>query len=362
VKFSVALHDRPNFWYLGTISLEFTIFEAVPNGLLRGHENVTLYLSKSESGSKQKHYDVLIIGSGPAGYTAGVYSSRAKLATLIISGTLPGGQLMTTSEVENYPGFPNGIFGPELMMNMRQQAERFGAMVVDDEVIKVNFKKKPFTITTHSENYTAEAVIVCTGASPRKLGIPSEQQFSGRGVSYCATCDGPFFKGEDIVVVGGGDTALEEAMFLTKFGRSVKVVHRRDSLRATKILQVKALENPKIEFVWNNVVSDIKGDKKIATVHVKDITSGREKTFNAGGLFVAIGHEPNTAIFKGQLELDDKDYILLENHTRTSVEGVFAAGDVHDHRYRQAVTAAGFGCMAAIDVERWLSERKHVKK
>jgi thioredoxin reductase (NADPH) len=342
--------------------LEFTIFEAVPNGLLRGHENVTLYLSKSESGSKQKHYDVLIIGSGPAGYTAGVYSSRAKLATLIISGTLPGGQLMTTSEVENYPGFPNGIFGPELMMNMRQQAERFGAMVVDDEVIKVNFKKKPFTITTHSENYTAEAVIVCTGASPRKLGIPSEQQFSGRGVSYCATCDGPFFKGEDIVVVGGGDTALEEAMFLTKFGRSVKVVHRRDSLRATKILQVKAQENPKIEFVWNNVVSDIKGDKKIATVHVKDITSGREKTFNAGGLFVAIGHEPNTAIFKGQLELDDKDYILLENHTRTSVEGVFAAGDVHDHRYRQAVTAAGFGCMAAIDVERWLSERKHVKK
>jgi thioredoxin reductase (NADPH) len=319
-------------------------------------------LSESESGSANKHYDVLIIGSGPAGYTAGVYTSRAKLRTLIISGTLPGGQLMTTSEVENYPGFPNGIFGPELMMNMRQQAERFGAVVADDEVIKVNFKKKPFTITTHSENYTTEAVIVCTGASPRKLGIPSEQQFSGRGVSYCATCDGPFFKDEDIVVVGGGDTALEEATFLTKFGKSVKVVHRRDTLRASKILQEKALENPKIEFMWNNVVSDIKGDKKVASVTVKNIASGKETMLDAGGLFVAIGHEPNTAIFKGQLELDDKGYVVLKNHTKTSVEGVFAAGDVHDHRYRQAVTAAGFGCMAAIDVERWLSERKHAKK
>lgn len=317
-------------------------------------------MSEGESG-KQKHYDVLIIGSGPAGYTAGVYASRAKLSTLIISGTLPGGQLMTTSEVENYPGFPSGIFGPELMMNMRQQSERFGTTVLDDEVIKVNFKKKPFTITTHSETYTAKSVIVCTGASPRKLGIPSEQQFSGRGVSYCATCDGPFFKGEDIVVVGGGDTALEEAMFLTKFGKSVKVVHRRDYLRASKILQEKAKENPKIEFLWNNVVSDIKGEKKIATVIVKNIAGGRETTLSAGGLFVAIGHEPNTSIFKGQLELDDKGYVLLKDHTRTSVEGVFAAGDVHDHRYRQAVTAAGFGCMAALDVERWLSERQ-IKK
>ena len=319
-----------------------------------------MYLSEGESG-KQKHYDVLIIGSGPAGYTAGVYASRAKLTTLIISGTLPGGQLMTTSEVENYPGFPSGIFGPELMMNMRQQSERFGTTILDDEVVKVNFKKKPFTITTHSETYTAKSVIVCTGASPRKLGIPSEQQFSGRGVSYCATCDGPFFKGEDIVVVGGGDTALEEAMFLTKFGKSVKVVHRRDYLRASKILQEKAKENPKIEFLWNNVVSDIKGEKKIATVIVKNIAGGRETTLSAGGLFVAIGHEPNTSIFKGQLELDDKGYVLLKDHTRTSVEGAFAAGDVHDHRYRQAVTAAGFGCMAALDVERWLSERQ-IKK
>lgn len=280
----------------------------------------------------------------------------------MISGTLPGGQLMTTSEVENYPGFPSGIFGPELMMNMRQQAERFGAVIVDDEVIQVDFKKRPFTIKTHSETYTAEAVIACTGASPRKLGIPAEQQFGGRGVSYCATCDGPFFKGEDIVVVGGGDTAVEEATFLTKFGKSVKLVHRRDSLRASAIMQEKAKENPKIEFVWNNVVSDIKGDKKVATVLLKDIKTGKETVVKAGGLFVAIGHEPNTAIFKGQLDLDDKGYIVLKDHTRTSVEGVFAAGDVHDHRYRQAVTAAGFGCMAAIDVERWLSEKRHKKK
>jgi thioredoxin reductase (NADPH) len=318
-------------------------------------------LSDSHSGSfrDQNHYDVIIIGSGPAGYTAGIYTSRANLSTLIISGTLPGGQLMTTSEVENYPGFPNGIFGPELMMNMRQQAERFGSVVVDDEVIKVDFKKRPFTITTHAETYTAEATLVCTGASPRKLGIPAEQQFGGRGVSYCATCDGPFFKGENIVVVGGGDTAMEEATFLTKFGKSVMVVHRRDSLRASKILQQKALENPKIEFIWNNVVADIKGNNKISTVLVKDINTGKERTIETGGLFVAIGHEPNTAIFRGQLELDDKGYIVLKQHTKTSVEGVFAAGDVHDHKYRQAVTAAGFGCMAAIDVEKWLSERKH---
>jgi thioredoxin reductase (NADPH) len=314
-------------------------------------------LSERESG--KKHYDVVIIGSGPAGYTAGIYTARAKLTTLIISGTLPGGQLMTTSEVENYPGFPNGIFGPELMMNMRQQSERFGAVIVDDEVIKVDFKKKPLEVTTHSDTYTAEAVIICTGASPRKLGLPGEQQYSGRGVSYCATCDGPFFKGEDIVVVGGGDTALEEATFLTKFGKTVKIVHRRDSLRASKILQEKAKQNPKIEFIWNNVVSDIKGDKKISTVTVKNVATGKETILNAGGLFIAIGHEPNTSIFKGQLELDDKGYIILKDHTKTSVEGVFAAGDVHDHRYRQAITAAGFGCMAAIDVERWLSERRH---
>jgi thioredoxin reductase (NADPH) len=307
----------------------------------------------------KKHHDVIIIGSGPAGYTAGVYTSRARLSALIISGTLPGGQLMTTSEVENYPGFPTGIFGPELMMNMRQQAERFGAAIVDDEVIQVDFKKRPFTITTHAETYTADAVIVATGASPRKIGIAGEQKFGGRGVSYCATCDGPFFRGEDIVVVGGGDTAVEEATFLTKFGKSVRIVHRRDSLRASKIMAEKALVNPKIKFAWNSVVTDITGDKKVSAVTIKDLNTGKETKIPAGGIFVAIGHEPNTSVFKGELELDDKGYMTLKDHTRTSVEGVFAAGDVHDHRYRQAVTAAGFGCMAAIDVERWLSEQRH---
>jgi thioredoxin reductase (NADPH) len=306
-------------------------------------------------------YDVIIIGSGPAGYTAGIYTSRAKLKTLIVSGTLPGGQLMTTSEVENYPGFPNGIFGPELMMNMRQQSERFGSNIVDDEVIRVDFSTRPFVVTSHSESYQAHSVLICTGATPRKLGILTEEQFAGRGVSYCATCDGPFFKGEDIIVVGGGDTALEEASFLTKFGRSVKIVHRRDSLRASKILQEKAFENPKIEFLWNRVVSTIEGEKKIAAVVVRDVNNGFEQKLPAGGLFVAIGHEPNTGIFKGQIEMDDKGYIILKNHTRTSVDGVFAAGDVHDYRYRQAITAGGYGCMAALDVEKWLTERKHHK-
>jgi len=314
---------------------------------------------ESVNSGKVSLYDVIIVGSGPAGYTAGIYTSRARLKTLLVTGTLPGGQLMTTSEVENYPGFPNGIFGPELMMNMRQQAERFGTIAVDDEVIQVDFKQRPFKITTSSEIFESEAVLICTGASPRKLGIKGEQTFAGRGVSYCATCDGPFFKGEDIVVVGGGDTALEEATFLSKFGKSIKIVHRRDSLRASKILQDKAFENPKIEFLWNSVVSDIVGDKKITSIVVRDVYNGKEQKIQAGGLFVAIGHDPNTGIFTGQLELDDKGYISLKNNSLTSVEGVFAAGDVHDYRYRQAITAGGFGCMAALDVEKWLTERKH---
>jgi thioredoxin reductase (NADPH) len=303
-------------------------------------------------------YDVIIIGSGPAGFTSGIYTSRAKLKTLIITGSLPGGQLMTTSEVENYPGFPNGIFGPELMMNMRQQAERFGTTVVDDEVLKVDFKNRPFLISTHSESYEGRAILLCTGASPRKLGIDGEQEFGGKGVSYCATCDGPFFKGEEIAVIGGGDTAIEEATFLTKFGKSVKIIHRRDFLRASKILQEKAFENSKIQFIWNHVVTRIGGNKKIESIDIKDLTTGKIQNLSVGGLFVAIGHEPNTSIFKDQLELDDKGYVVIKDSTRTSVEGVFAAGDVHDYRYRQAVTAAGFGCMAALDVEKWLSEKK----
>ena len=313
---------------------------------------------RSESNSSQRPdtYEVVIIGSGPAGYTAGIYTSRAKLNTLLISGSLPGGQLMTTSEVENYPGFPNGIFGPELMMNMRQQAERFGAKLFDDEVVEVDFKRRPFGIRTQGQEFRSESVIICTGASPRKLGLKAEQEFAGKGISYCATCDGPFFKGEDIAVVGGGDTAIEEATFLTKFGKSVKIIHRKDSLRASKILQEKAFENPKIDFVWDHVVSDISGNRKISSISVRNLRTGEERKISVGGLFVAIGHEPNTSIFKGQLQLDDRGYIALTKNTKTSVEGVFAAGDVHDYRYRQAITAGGFGCMAALDVEKWLVE------
>lgn len=313
---------------------------------------------RSESNSSQRPdtYEVVIIGSGPAGYTAGIYTSRAKLHTLLISGSLPGGQLMTTSEVENYPGFPNGIFGPELMMNMRQQAERFGAKLLDDEVVEVDFKRRPFGIRTQGQEFRSESVIICTGASPRKLGLKAEQEFAGKGISYCATCDGPFFKGEDIAVVGGGDTAIEEATFLTKFGKSVKIIHRKDSLRASKILQEKAFENPKIDFVWDHVVSDISGNRKISSISVRNLRTGEERKISVGGLFVAIGHEPNTSIFRGQLQLDDKGYIALTKNTKTSVEGVFAAGDVHDYRYRQAITAGGFGCMAALDVEKWLVE------
>jgi thioredoxin reductase (NADPH) len=312
--------------------------------------------SGSSSSERPDTYEVVIIGSGPAGYTAGIYTSRAKLDTLLISGSLPGGQLMTTSEVENYPGFPNGIFGPELMMNMRQQAERFGAKLLDDEVVEVDFKRRPFGIKTHGQEFRSESVIICTGASPRKLGLKAEQEFAGKGISYCATCDGPFFKGEDIAVVGGGDTAIEEATFLTKFGKSVKIIHRKDFLRASKILQEKAFENPKIDFVWDHVVSDISGNRKISSISVRNLRTGEERKISVGGLFVAIGHEPNTAIFKGQLQLDDRGYIALTKNTRTSVEGVFAAGDVHDYRYRQAITAGGFGCMAALDVEKWLVE------
>jgi thioredoxin reductase (NADPH) len=304
------------------------------------------------------HFDVAIIGSGPAGYTASIYTSRAKLRTIVISGSLPGGQLMTTTEVENFPGFISGITGPELMMNMQQQSERFGTTIVVDEVTRVDFKTRPFKIFTGSTHYTSNSILISTGATPRKLGLKSEVDFSGKGVSYCATCDGPFFRNQDIIVVGGGDTALEEATFLTKFGKSVKIVHRRDKLRASKILQERAFENPKIEFIWNSSVIKIEGENKVAKVTIKDNNTGKETILNAGGLFVAIGHEPNTNIFRNQVELDERGYIILNNHTRTNIEGVFAAGDVHDHRYRQAITAAGFGCMAALDIERWLSESR----
>ena len=302
-------------------------------------------------------YDVIILGSGPAGLTAGIYTARAKLRTLVLSGNLPGGQLMTTSDVENFPGFPKGVLGPELMMNIRQQAERFESNVVDDIAIQVDFRHHPFRILTTDREFETKAVIVATGASPRKLGLKSEDTFGGKGVSYCATCDGPFFKGEDLVVVGGGDSAIEEATFLSKFAKSIQVVHRKDKLRASRILQERAFENPKIKFQWNTVVAEIAGDRKVHSVTLQDVLNNETISVDIGGIFIAIGHDPNTMIFKEQLDMDESGYLKVQNHTLTSVEGVFAAGDVHDHRYRQAVTAAGFGCMAAMDVEKYLREK-----
>jgi thioredoxin reductase (NADPH) len=306
---------------------------------------------------KKTKFDVIIIGAGPSGYTAGIYCSRAGYDTLILSGILPGGQLVNTTEVENYPGFENGIMGPDLMIDMRKQSQRMGTTIIDDEVVNVDFRRAPFKVLTASEEYEARAVIIATGANPRKLGLEGELTFGGKGVSYCATCDGPFFRNQEIVVVGGGDSAIEEATFLTKFATTVHLVHRREELRASKIMQERALNNSKIKFHWNSAVTDIKGDQKMHQVVIKNLKTGEEKVLDVGGLFVAIGHEPNTKLFKNQIELDDEDYVVLKNKTQTNIEGVFAAGDVHDRNYKQAITAAGFGCMAAIDVDKYLTER-----
>src|SRR6267143_2242940 len=314
--------------------------------------------AESKKPETKRRFDVIIIGAGPAGYTAAIYTSRAKRETLVISGNLPGGQLMLTTEVENYPGFAEGILGPELMTIMRKQAERIGTLIIDDEVVNVDFKRRPFKVLTYSEEYEANAVIICTGANPRKIGAKGEQEFSAKGVSYCATCDGPFFKNQDIVVAGGGDSAIEEATFLTKFGRIIHLVHRRNSLRASKIMQERAFNNQQIKFHWNKIIEEISGNEKVNQIIIKDVVTNEKQTLNVGALFVAIGHEQNTKLFKDQIEIDDQGYIVLKDHTKTSVDGVFAAGDVHDHRYRQAITAAGFGCMAAIDVDKYLSENK----
>jgi len=305
---------------------------------------------------KKTKFDIVIIGAGPSGYTAGIYSSRAGYDTLILSGILPGGQLVNTTEVENYPGFEKGIMGPDLMIEMRKQTQRMGTTIIDDEVVDVDFRHKPFKVLTASEEYEGRAVIIATGANPRKLGLPGEQTFAGKGVSYCATCDGPFFRNQEIIVVGGGDSAVEEATFLTKFATTVHLVHRRESLRASKIMQDRAEKNNKIKFHWNSAVIDIKGDQKMQQAVLKNIKTGEEKTLNVGGLFVAVGHEPNTKLFKNQIDLDNEGYIILKNKTHTNIEGIFAAGDVHDRNYRQAITAAGFGCMAAIDVDKYLTE------
>ena len=301
-------------------------------------------------------YDVIIIGAGPAGYTAGIYSARARHDTLILSVILPGGQLVNTTDVENYPGFDDGILGPDLMIVMRKQTERMGAKIIDAEVTKVDFQTKPFKVSTASTEYQANAVIIGTGANPRKLGLEGEETFAGKGVSYCATCDGPFFRNLELVVAGGGDSAMEEATFLTKFASKIHLVHRRKELRASKVMQERAFDNPKIEFHFESVIEEIGGNEKVQKVVLKNTQSNEKSTLEVGGVFVAIGHEPNTKLFAGQVKLDDQGYIVLKNRTETSVPGVFAAGDVHDHRYRQAVTAAGYGCMAAIDVDKYFSE------
>lgn len=304
-------------------------------------------------------HKLAIIGAGPAGYTAGLYASRANLDPILFEGIQPGGQLLLTTEVENFPGFPDGVMGPELMDKMRKQAERFGTKIVSDIIKEVNFSVHPFRIKGSSNEIEALSVIIATGASARWLGIPSEEAFRGRGVSSCATCDGAFFRDREIIIVGGGDSAMEEATFLTRFASRVYIVHRRDKLRASKIMQEKALNHPKIEVIWNSAIEEITGSMKVEGVKLKDTRTGSISEKAIDGVFIALGHKPNTKIFKGQIDLDEKGYIIYPNPetAATSKDGVFAAGDVTDHRYRQAVTAAGSGCAAALDAEKWLEEK-----
>jgi thioredoxin reductase (NADPH) len=304
--------------------------------------------------------DVIIIGSGPAGYTAAVYAARAKLNPLVFEGSVTaGGALMQTTDVENFPGFPDGIMGPELMDSIRKQAERFGAELVSDDVVAVDLTVTPKVVKTETETYLAKAVIVATGSKYKELDVPGEKDLSGRGVSWCATCDGFFFREQDIAVIGGGDSAVEEATFLTRFAKSVTLVHRRDQLRASKIMQDRALANPKIKFLWDSQVLEIVGDQKVTGLRVKNVRSGAEQTVPVGGVFIAIGHSPRSELFAGQLETDTDGYLVVSGRsTRTAIDGVFACGDVVDHTYRQAVTAAGTGCSAAIDAERWLAAQE----
>jgi thioredoxin reductase (NADPH) len=302
-------------------------------------------------------HDVVIIGSGPAGYTAALYAARANLAPLVFeSSVTAGGALMTTTEVENFPGFPEGIQGPDLMVAMRQQAERFGAQLLTEDVTSVDLTGDVKEIRTDTTTYSARAVIVSTGSSYRYLGLANEQRLLGHGVSACATCDGAFFRDQDIAVIGGGDSAIEEATFLTKFAHAVTVVHRRDTLRASKIMQDRAMANDKIRFVWNAVADDVLGDAKVSGLRIHDVNDGTTRDLDVTGVFVAIGHDPRSELFRGQLDMDEQGYLLVEQPTtRTNIPGVFAAGDVVDHIYRQAVTAAGTGCAAALDAERYLA-------
>jgi len=305
-----------------------------------------------------EHRRVLIVGSGPAGYTAAIYSARAGLEPLMLAGFDFGGQLMITTEVENYPGYPDGVSGPLMMEELQKQAERFGTEILLEDATRVNFSNRPFEVATDGKQYTADSVIVATGASARWLGLESEERLQNRGVSACATCDGALFRDKAMAVVGGGDTAMEEALFLTRFATKVTAIHRRGELRASKIMQERARANDKIEFAWHSEVEEVLGDEYVTGVRLKDVRDGSSQVVEVEALFIAIGHQPNTQLFKGQLDLDGADYLKVEaGTTRTSVEGVFGCGDVADSVYRQAVTAAGTGCMAAIDAERWLAEQ-----
>ena len=300
---------------------------------------------------------LLIIGSGPAGYTAAIYTGRAELRPVMLAGLSFGGQLMLTTDVENYPGFPSSIAGPEMMELFQRQAERFGTRVINEDATQVDLSRRPFRVETEERAFLADALIIATGASAKWIGLPSEQRLMNRGVSACATCDGALYRGKPMAVVGGGDTAMEEALFLTRYGTQVTVIHRRDQLRASKIMQERAKKNEKIEFLWNSAVEEVLGDDFVTGLRVKNLQTGALSTLPVEALFIAIGHEPNTALFRGQLELDDVGYLKVEaGTTRTRLPGVFACGDAMDPTYRQAVTAAGTGCMAAIDCERWLAE------
>jgi thioredoxin reductase (NADPH) len=302
--------------------------------------------------------ELIIIGGGPAGYTAALYAARANLEPLVIEGFQWGGQLMITSDVENYPGYPEGVLGPEMMKDFRRQAERFGAEFISDDVTRVDFSERPFRVYIGDDEYRAEAVIVATGANARQLGLPSERTLQGRGVSYCAVCDAAFFREKELVVVGGGDSAMEEATFLTKFADKVTIVHRRDEFRASQIMLDRARANETIEWITNAVVEEVLGDNVVTGVVIRDVNTDELAELPADGLFVAIGHDPNTSLFVDQLEMDEQGYLLTHDGTATNVEGVFAAGDVVDHTYRQAITAAGTGSMAALDAERWLTARE----
>jgi thioredoxin reductase (NADPH) len=304
--------------------------------------------------------NVIVVGSGPAGLTAALYAARANLSPLVIEGAAPYGQLMLTTDVENYPGFPDGVLGPEMMTKFREQAGRFGGTFLTADATRVDLSRRPFQVEVDDTTYEANAIIASTGARARMLDVPGEREFLGRGVSTCATCDGFFFRGQELAVVGGGDSAMEEASFLTRFATKVTVIHRRNALRASKIMQDRVSANPKIELIWNTLVEEVLGEGTVRALRLKNLATGESSELAVGGLFVAIGHDPNTELFKGQLELDDNGYIVV-NHPRThsSVEGVFACGDVVDHVYRQAVTAAGTGCAAAIDAERYLESLGH---